>query len=149
MIRESVKVIPGVDGRKMSKSYDNEIPIFAPQTEIKKRVMRIVTDSLRPEDSKDPDQCNVFNIFRHFAARDRVAQRAEQYRRGGVGYGEMKEELLQVLEGTFAAKRERYDALVADPKQIDVILQKGANNARQIGGRLMEKVRKKLGVAAR
>lgn len=147
MIQESVKTVPGIDGRKMSKSYENEIPIFAPKNEIKKKVMRIVTDSLRPEDPKDPDKCNVFNIYRHFAKAEQVQARALQYKSGGVGYGEMKEELLQVLEDSFASRREIYDDLLKDTKKIDEILGKGAITARKIGGRVMEKVRKKLGVA--
>ena len=146
MIREQVKTVPGIDGRKMSKSYDNEIPIFAPGNEIRKKVMRIVTDSLRPEDPKDPDSCNVFNIFKHFAAEERVAQREAQYREGGVGYGEMKEELVEVLEKAFAPQREIYDSLMADPEKIETILARGAETARKIGSRRMEKVRRKLGV---
>ena len=146
LIRESVKTVPGIDGRKMSKSYENEIPIFAPKNELKKKVMRIVTDSLRPEDPKDPEKCNVFNIFRHFAEPARVEERAGQYRDGGVGYGEMKEELLETLEKVFGPRREAYDALVSDKKKIDEVLAAGAEKARRVGGRVLEKVRKKVGV---
>lgn len=146
LIRETVKTVPGIDGKKMSKSYGNVIPIFAPEKEVKKQVMRIVTDSLRPEEAKDPDKCNVFNIFRHFADESRLAEREKQYREGGVGYGEMKEELFETLEKTFGEKRKYYDALIADPDQIDAILEKGSQTARQVGGRVLEKVRKKLGL---
>jgi tryptophanyl-tRNA synthetase len=146
LIRDEVKTIPGLDGRKMSKSYDNVIPFLAPPAEMKKAVMRIVTDSKRPEEPKDPDQDNVFNIFKHFAEPGRVAERRAQYQAGGVGYGEMKEELLAVLEARFGAARARYDELLKDPAGLDRILEAGAERARQLAGKRMEKIRKKLGL---
>lgn len=146
LIREDVKTVPGLDGRKMSKSYDNVIPFLAPPAEVKKAVMRIVTDSKRPEEPKDPDACNVFNIFRHFAEPARVAERRRHYAAGGVGYGEMKEELLAVLEARFGAARAKYDALLKDPAGLDAVLEKGAERARQLAGKRMDKLRKKLGL---
>ncbi len=146
LIREDVKTIPGLDGRKMSKSYDNVIPFLAPPSEMKKAVMRIVTDSKRPEEPKDPDSCNVFNIFKHFAEPARVAERRAHYAAGGVGYGEMKEELLAVLESRFGAARAKYDELLKDPAGLDKTLEAGAERARQLAGKRMEKLRKKLGL---
>jgi tryptophanyl-tRNA synthetase len=146
LIREDVKTIPGLDGRKMSKSYDNVIPFLAPPAEMKKAVMRIVTDSKRPEEPKDADQDNVFNIFKHFASAERVAERRKQYAAGGVGYGEMKEELLTVLEERFGAARKHYDELLKDAAGLDKILEEGAERARQLAGKRMEKLRKKLGL---
>ena len=146
LISEEVKTIPGLDGRKMSKSYDNVIPFLAPPAEMKKAVMRIVTDSKRPEEPKDPDADNVFNIFKHFAEPARVEERRKQYLAGGVGYGEMKEELLATLETRFGAARAKYDELLKDTAGLDKILAQGADRARQLAGSRMEKLRKKLGL---
>jgi tryptophanyl-tRNA synthetase len=146
LIRDDVKTIPGLDGRKMSKSYDNVIPFLAPPAEMKKAVMRIVTDSKRPEEPKDPDACNVFNIFKHFAEPARVAQRRADYAAGGVGYGEMKEELLAALEARFGAARQKYEALLQDPAGLEKVLEDGAARARQLAGDRMDKLRKKLGL---
>jgi tryptophanyl-tRNA synthetase len=146
LIREDVKTIPGLDGRKMSKSYDNVIPFLAPPAEMKKAVMKIVTDSKRPEDPKDPDTCNVFNIFKHFAEPDQVAQRRLDYAAGGVGYGEMKEELVAALETRFGPMRQKYEALMADPAHLEKVLEEGALRARHLAGDRMEKLRKKLGL---
>jgi tryptophanyl-tRNA synthetase len=146
LIREDVKIIPGLDGRKMSKSYDNVIPFLAPPAEMKKAVMKIVTDSKRPEEPKDPDADNVFNIFKHFAEPARVEERRKQYQAGGVGYGEMKEELLATLETRFGAKRAKYDELMKDTPALDKILKDGAERARQLAGQRMDKIRKKLGL---
>jgi tryptophanyl-tRNA synthetase len=146
LIREEVKTIPGLDGRKMSKSYDNVIPFLAPPSEMKKAVMRIVTDSKRPEEPKNPDEDNVFNIFKFFAEEARVEERRKQYQAGGVGYGEMKEELLSTLEAKFGSARAKYDELLKDPAGLDKILKEGAERARQLAGQRMEKLRKKLGL---
>jgi tryptophanyl-tRNA synthetase len=146
LIQDSVKVIPGLDGRKMSKSYDNVIPFLAPANEVKKAVMRIVTDSKRPEDPKDPETCNVFNIFKHFASSERVAERKKQYLAGGVGYGDMKEELISTLESRFGEPRRHYDELLKDLAGLDKILAEGAEKARALGAPRMEKLRKKIGV---
>jgi len=146
LIAEHVKTIPGLDGRKMSKSYDNVIPLLAPAAEVRKAVMRIVTDSKRPEDPKDPETCNVFAIFRHFAEPARVEERRRQYLAGGVGYGDMKEELAAALEARFAGPRAIYTERIKDPAGLDKLLQDGADRARQLAGNRMEKLRKKLGL---
>jgi tryptophanyl-tRNA synthetase len=146
LINDQVKTIPGLDGRKMSKSYDNVIPFLAPPAEMKKAVMKIVTDSKRPEEPKDPDSCNIFNIFKHFAEPARVEQRRKDYAAGGVGYGEMKEELIAALETRFGAARAKYDELLKEPAGLDKILEDGAARARQLAGDRMDKLRKKLGL---
>ncbi len=91
IIQEKVMTIPGVDGRKMSKNYDNTIPIFADAKALRKQVMRIVTDSRRPEDPKNPDECNVFNIFKYFASPEAIATRRNAYLKGGLAYSEIKQ----------------------------------------------------------
>ena len=104
VIRKEVMIIPGIDGKKMSKSYNNVIPIFAPSNEIVKRVKRIVTDSLRPEEPKDPDACNIFAIYQHFADADAVAAKRELYLGGGLAYGAMRTGVVRVAGIHFLSK---------------------------------------------
>ncbi|MDE0298065.1 MAG: tryptophan--tRNA ligase [Candidatus Poribacteria bacterium] len=146
-IKEEVMTIPGTDGRKMSASYNNTLPVFAPPKELRKRVMRIVTDSKRPEDPKDPESCNVFAIFRHFAAPDDIESTRQRYIKGELAYGDIKTELFELLESTFGSAREFYNHLLADRDEIDRILIKGAEEARAIAMPIIERVRKAVGVA--
>ena len=138
--------IPGIDGRKMSKSYNNVIPIFAPSNQVLKPVKRIVTDSKRPEDPKDPEACHIFSIYRHFADADAVAAKRELYLNGGLAYGAMKQELFELLEATFGNKRDRYNALMENTDALDEVLEKGAEKARAIAAPIMAKVRKAVGM---
>ncbi len=147
VIRKEVMTIPGTDGRKMSKSYNNVIPIFAPSNQVRKPVMRIVTDSKLPEDPKDPDECNVFAIYQHFADADAVAAKRELYRNGGLAYGEMKKELFALLETTFSDKRARYNALMDNRDELDKVLEEGSEKARAIAVPILAKVRKAVGVS--
>ena len=148
VIRKEVMTIPGIDGRKMSKSYNNVIPIFAPSNQVRKPVMRIVTDSKRPEDPKDPDECNIFAIYRHLADADTVAAKRHLYLEGGLAYGAMKQELFELLETTFSEQRDRYNALMDNPEALDKILEKGGEKARDIAGPILAKVRKAVGVSS-
>jgi len=147
VIRKEVMTIPGIDGRKMSKSYNNVIPIFARPEQVRKPVMRIVTDSKHPEDPKDPDECNIFAIYRHFADADAVVAKRKLYLEGGLAYGEMKKELFALLEATFSAKRDRYNDLMDNPAELDKVLEKGAEKARDIAVPILAKVRKAVGVS--
>ena len=147
VIRKEVMTIPGIDGRKMSKSYNNVIPIFAPPDQVLKPVKRIVTDSKRPEESKDPEKCNIFAIYRHLADADAVDAKRELYLEGGLAYGAMKEELFELLEATFSDKRDRYNALMDNLDELDKILEKGAEKARDIARPILAKVRKAVGVS--
>jgi tryptophanyl-tRNA synthetase len=97
LIQERVMTIPGLDGRKMSKNYHNTIPIFSDPDTLRKQVMRIVTDSKRPEDPKNPDECNVYNIFKYFAAPEAIESRHKAYLNGGLAYSEIKQELFELL----------------------------------------------------
>ena len=146
VIRKEVMTIPGIDGRKMSKSYNNVIPIFAPANQILKPVKRIVTDSKRPEDPKDPDACNIFAIYQHFADAAAVATKRQLYLDGGLAYGAMKQELFEVLETTFSEQRERYNVLMETPEELDKVLEHGAEKARDIASPILAKVRKAVGV---
>jgi len=149
VIQEAVSVIPGIDGRKMSKSYNNTIPLFAEPKQLRKQVMRIVTDSKRPEDPKNPDECNVFAIYQHVADADDVRVMRERYIKGGVAYGELKQQLFELLDNRFSEARERYHELIEQPKQIDEILDAGAQKARQIAQHNLNQVRSVLGVKVR
>lgn len=149
LIKETVSVIPGLDGRKMSKSYTNTIPLFLESKSLRKHVMRIVTDSKRPEDSKNPDECNVFAIYKHFATADDVQAMREQYINGGVGYGDIKQQLFELLDRQFAEARETYHQLSRDHSQIDEILDEGAQKARLIAQDNLNRVRSVLGVKVR
>jgi len=145
-IEREVETIPGLDGRKMSKNYENTIPIFAEPESIRKRVMQIVTDS-RPVDApKDPENCNVFSIYRHFASPAQVESMRRQYQRGEIGYGAAKEQLRQRLEETFGTARNIYDELLADCTQLDRIFAAGAARARREAAATLQNVRKKIGV---
>ena len=148
VIQEEVAVIPGIDGRKMSKSYDNVLPIFAPTKELRKRVMAIVTDSRPMEEPKDPDQDNVYNIYKYFASPEQDQAMREKYLAGGFGYGEVKQALFEVLESTFGEARERYNACMADKKGLEEILMMGARKARIQGAKVMKRARKAVGVRA-
>ncbi|MCH8841796.1 MAG: tryptophan--tRNA ligase [SAR324 cluster bacterium] len=145
-IEDDVATIPGTDGRKMSKSYHNVLPLFSPEKELRKAVMRVVTDSKTVEAPKDPDTCNVFNIYRHFAPEaDRKAW-AERYRAGGMGYGEMKQATFEAINDEIGPYRERYFALRPDTEQLDRILASGAEKARQVAHGVMDRVRLKVGL---
>ena len=146
VIQEEVATIPGIDGRKMSKSYDNIIPIFAPPKQLRKAVMRIVTDSRRPEEPKDPDQDNVYNIFRYFAPSEQVDEVRQRYISGGMAYSEIKQTLFERLDDEFSSAREIYNELISDQTRLESILLDGAIKARHIGNKIMQKTRKAVGV---
>jgi tryptophanyl-tRNA synthetase len=146
VIREEVMTIPGLDGRKMSKSYDNVIPIFAPSKALRKSVMRIVTDSRRPEDPKDPETDNVFAIYRYFAAEAEIERTRQRYLAGGLAYSEIKEDLFELLESRFGEARSKFEALMKDWAYLDQVLMSGAAKARTIATPMMEKVRRAVGV---
>jgi tryptophanyl-tRNA synthetase len=145
-IREEVMTIPGVDGRKMSKSYDNVIPLFSPPKELHKRVMRIVTDSRRPEEPKDPDTDNVFAIYKHFASPKDIQRVREGYLQGGIAYSEIKTELYELLELEFSEARENYNRYMDDWGYLDEVLLQGAEKARKLSVPKLAQVREAIGV---
>lgn len=145
-IMMDVATVPGIDGRKMSKSYGNIIPLFAPPKALRKQVMRIVTNSQTPEEPKDPDADNIYNIYKHFAQPDEIARVRETYLQGGLAYGAMKQELFERLEETFSEARERYNQFMDDRAELDRILKRGAERAREIAVPLMQQVRLTVGI---
>ena len=147
LIQEMVMTIPGIDGRKMSKNYNNTIPIFADDKALRKQVMRIVTDSKRPEDPKNPDECNVFNIFKYFATPQAVASSRNAYLKGGLAYSEIKQELYERLVEFFGPRRDTYRQLLADKNTLDRILAEGADNARAMAAPVLDRVRRAVGIS--
>ena len=145
-IQDDVMTITGLDGRKMSKSYHNTIQIFAPSKQLRKQVMRIVTDTKSPDDPKNPDECNIYAIYKHFAEPDRLTAVREIYLKGGLAYGEMKQELFERLEVTFGEARERYNNFMADTAMLDAILKRGAEKAHDLAQPMMQAVRRAVGM---
>ncbi|MGW8302389.1 MAG: tryptophan--tRNA ligase, partial [Desulfobacterales bacterium] len=147
LIQEGVMTIPGIDGRKMSKNYRNTIPIFADADALRKQVMRIVTDSKRPQDPKNPDECNVFNIFKYFAPPEAIESRRNAYLNKGLAYSEIKQELYELLNEFFGGRRDTYQNLLDDKNSLDRIFKEGAKKARAIAGPVLENVRRAIGIS--
>jgi tryptophanyl-tRNA synthetase len=145
LVGEDVKTVPGLDGRKMSKNYGNTIPIFASPEELRKRVMRIVTDSKLPAEPKDPDNDNIFAIYKHFATADDQAMVRAEYERGGKSYAEMKQQLFELLDATFAESRIKYNELMENKPYVNDLLHQGAEKARAIGRGVIADIRKTIG----
>ena len=145
-LEDHAAIVPGLDGRKMSKSYDNTIPLFVPPKQLKKIVSRIVTDSAPPEAPKDPDASTVFAIFRAIAPADAAAALAARLR-AGIGWGDAKTALYDQLEAALGPARVKYDVLMAAPEQLDALLAGGAARARPTARRVLDRVRRAIGVA--
>ncbi len=145
---DAVPTVPGVDGKKMSKSYGNAIEIFAEGKALKKTVMSIVTDSTPVEAPKDPAKCNVFQLYSLFATQAEKDALAERYRAGGMGYGEVKQMLLAKIETFFGPARDKRKQLAADPERVEGVLGRGAQRARAEARQTMALVRAAVGFKA-
>ncbi|MEW6427838.1 MAG: tryptophan--tRNA ligase [Thermodesulfobacteriota bacterium] len=145
-IDDSVATVPGLDGQKMSKSYGNTIPIFCDAKELKKKVMAIVTDSRPVEEPKDPDRCNLYNIFKLFAVPERLAEVRRLYVEGGAAYGRIKMELVDILWEYFREPREERQRLAADPGHLRRVLAEGAARAREKAAVTLDLVRQRVGL---
>lgn len=145
-IRENVAVVPGVDGRKMSKSYDNHLELFGAPKQLKSRIMKIVTDSTPLEDPKDPDTCNVFALYKLFATNGQLEEMAGRYRAGGMGYGDAKKALLEISVEYFSDFRQKREELVANPDYVESVLQDGAERARSEARETLNKARAAMGL---
>jgi tryptophanyl-tRNA synthetase len=148
-IIESVAVVPGIDGRKMSKSYGNTIEIFEPEKSIRSKVMKVVTDSTPVEASKDPDQCNVFALLKLFASPQELAEWDRRYRAGGMGYGEAKKRLAELIVEHFRPYRQKRAELENNPAAVDTMLKKGAERARAVAVPTLLAARKAVGLGER
>ncbi|MGE4343354.1 MAG: tryptophan--tRNA ligase [Geoalkalibacter sp.] len=146
-IDDEVATVPGIDGQKMSKSYGNTIDLFQEDKALRKQIMRIVTDSTPVEAPKNPDTCNVFQIYRLFLDKEQQQGLRDRYEAGGMGYGEVKQELFETVRDFFAPYAERRRELLADPDGLRAILARGAEKARAAGAKTLRKVRKKTGLA--
>jgi tryptophanyl-tRNA synthetase len=144
-ISEDVMIIPGTDGKKMSKSYNNYIDVFLPEKELKKNVNSIITDSTALEEPKDPDTCTVFKLFSLIADHEQTADLRRKYIGGNFGYGHAKKELLQLILEKYAAERELFDYYMSNPSVLNQILETGEAKARDVAFTVLNRVKEKLG----
>ncbi|KPG94244.1 tryptophan--tRNA ligase [Pseudomonas sp. RIT-PI-q] len=145
LIEESVATLPGLDGRKMSKSYDNTIPLFSSAKEMKDAISRIVTDSRAPGEAKDPDNSHLFTLFQAFA----TPAQSDEFRSEllqGLGWGEAKNRLFQLLDNELGESRERYHQLIERPADLEDILQTGAKKARSVATPFLHELREAVGL---
>ncbi len=147
LIDRRVATIPGLDGRKMSKSHGNVVPVFAEPDELRTLVGRIVTDSRPADTPKDPERCNLFALYRHLAQPAAVTAMRARYLGGGVAYREVKEELIGLLEAAFGPARVAYRALMADPAELERLLAAGAERASERAAPVIDRVRAAVGLA--
>ena len=150
-LREDAEVLPGVDGQKMSKSYGNDIDPFMPEKPLRKRIMKITTDSTPVEESKNPETCTVFQIFRGLAGRDdpRTLELADRYRAigaNGMGYGHAKQALFELILDHFADARKRREELMKDPGYVAKILKDGAAAAQAKVSEVTKRAREAAGL---
>ena len=139
------KSLPGRDGRKMSKSYKNEIPLFASPEQLKKLVRKIKTDSSAPDEPKNTENCLVFSIYQHFANNEEINSLKARYTKG-ISWGEAKDILFKKLEETFRDKKKIYDHYISHPEELEQILQKGAERAKALARDFLRDIKKSIGL---
>ena len=144
-VNEQAAVLSGLDGRKMSKSYHNTIPLFTPEKQLRKLIMKITTNSLPPQAPKDPGTCTLFQIYQAFASPEETADLRHRYA-AGIGWGEMKQMLFEYLNAHLAEPRRRYEALIADPAHVERLLRLGAEKARAYSRPMLQAVRRAVGI---
>jgi len=145
-ILETAAVVPGVDGRKMSKSYNNTLELFESAKQTEKKIKRMVTDSTPVEEAKDPEKCAVFALLSLAASEDEARQWEQRYRQGGMGYGEAKKRLAELTNELLAPFRQRYEELGGDNDYVEDVLREGGRKARAAAQELMEKIRSATGI---
>ncbi len=145
VIQETVMTVPGTDGQKMSKSYGNTIDLFAAAKVLKKQIMGIVTDSTPLEEPKNPDTCNVFELYSLLATEEQIAAMRQNYLRGNYGYGHAKKALHELILDRYGEARAKYEELMQNPALIEEQLMKGAEKVRPIAREVLARVRKSLG----
>jgi tryptophanyl-tRNA synthetase len=145
VVSEVAETLPGLDGRKMSKSYDNTIPLFLPSKDLRKLIMKIKTNSQAPEEPKSTENCTLFTLFKAFAGADQVVELAKRYAQG-VGWGEVKQSLFELLDQELSSARERYDYYLTHPEEVMAILEEGELKARTIAQPMLQIVKEKIGL---
>ena len=145
VVDEHVAVLPGKDGRKMSKSYNNTIPLWLPQKQLRKAIMRIVTNSLEPGEPKDPDDSALYAIYAAFASPAQRTAMRQAYREG-ISWGEAKQQTFELIDQELLQGRERYQALMAEPARIEETLIKGAARARAWATPFLGRIREAVGI---
>jgi len=146
-INEETKLIPGIDGQKMSKSRNNTIDIFEDEKQLRKRIMSISSDSTPLEEPKNPDACNVFNLYQLLAEPSDIQTMRSNYLAGGYGYGHAKQALFELICSKFANERIRYAYYMSNPMEVERILLEGAQRAKAVANPVLKRVRESLGLA--
>ena len=144
-VDERVMIVPGTDGKKMSKSYNNFIDIFLPDKKLRKQIMGIKTDSTPMQDKKDAEVCNIYKIYKLLSTEEQATALFEKYAAGNYGYGHAKQELFELICETYSAEREKFNQLMENKAIIDEELEKGAVKARVIAKEVLARVRKNIG----
>ena len=144
-VDEKVMIVPGTDGQKMSKSYNNEIDIFLSDKKLKKQIMGIQTDSTPLEEPKDAENCNVFKLYKLLASASQITELKKKYEAGNFGYGHAKTELFELICHKYKAEREKFNYLMENKNIIEQELQNGAEKARVIANEVLARVRKNIG----
>jgi len=146
IIMDDVESVPGLDGQKMSKSYGNTLPLFATEEETKKLIMGSAMDSKEISESKNPEDYPVYKIYKLFASPEEDEQMRKQFTDGGVGYGDIKNQIVYKVNNSLKPMRERYDALITDPEYVYDVLKQGAEKANDIANAKLSDVRKRVGL---
>lgn len=146
VVDDKAAVLAGLDGRKMSKSYGNTIPLFETSRKLRKSIMKIKTNSQEPGEPKDPEGNTLFEIYQAFASEEQ-AEAMRQAFADGIGWGDAKQQLFELVDGVLAEPRQRYDELMANPAEIDAILAIGAEKARALSRPMLDELRRAVGVA--
>lgn len=144
-VDEHVATLPGTDGRKMSKSYDNTIPLWLPEKKLRKAIMKIKTNSLEPGEPKDPDSAAVYSVYAAFATPAQRQAMREAFA-DGIAWGEVKQQLFELVNAELAAPRERYEALINNPEKVEKELLRGAERAREISRPFIAELRGAVGI---
>lgn len=145
LVNKSLDTLPGLDGRKMSKSYDNTIPIFLSSKELRKAIMKIKTNSQLPEEPKSTKECTLFTLYEAFAKSEQSAELAKRYATG-IGWGEVKQSLFELMDHELSEARERYEHYVSHPQEVTQILAEGALKAREMAGPFLKFVKDRAGI---
>ena len=145
-IGKDTQYIVGMDGRKMSKSYDNTIEMFLPEKKLRKKIMKIVTNAQSIEEKKDPESCNVFKLYKLFSSKKLQNEIAEKYRAGGMAYSYAKQQLFEVMNEFLKPMREKYDYFMENTNEIEKILKAGSIKAREIAKKKIKFLRKEIGI---